>query len=340
MTKRRKRHTPEEIVRSLRDAYAMLNAGRDLAAVLQALEVTEATYHRWRNQYGGMKATEAKKLRELEVENARLKNCWPRPSWTRRRSRNSPRETGGPSRKRDAARHLAKTFAVSQRRACRVVDQHRSTQRYEPTPRSDEGPLLKRMSELVRRRPRYGYRRIGALLRAEGFRLNAKRTFRLWRREGFKAPRKQEKKRRTGDSANACHRRRASGKNDVWAWDFAFDRTTGGSTLKRLSVVDEFTRECLALEVARSVTAEDLIETLAAPFRHRGGGRRTISAATTARSSRRRRSGTGPSGCRSARCTSLRPRRGRTATRRVFTRNCGTSSWPPRSSAACGRLEL
>ncbi|QDT16765.1 Transposase [Alienimonas californiensis] len=73
MTKRRKRHTPEEIVRKLRDADAMLNAGRDLAAVLQALEVTEATYHRWRNQYGGMKATEAKKLRELEVENARLK---------------------------------------------------------------------------------------------------------------------------------------------------------------------------------------------------------------------------------------------------------------------------
>ena len=73
MTKRRKRHTPEEIVRKLRDADAMLNAGRELAAVLQALEVTEATYCRWRNQYGGMKATEAKKLRELEIENARLK---------------------------------------------------------------------------------------------------------------------------------------------------------------------------------------------------------------------------------------------------------------------------
>ncbi len=175
-----------------------------------------------------------------------------------------------PSRKRDAARHLAKKFAVSQRRACRVVDQHRSSQRYESTPRSDEGPILKRMSELVRRHPRYGYRRIGALLRAEGFRLNAKRAFRLWRGEGFKVPRKQVKKRRVGSSANACHRRRAAGKNDVWAWDFAFDRTTGGSTLKWLSIVDEFTRECLALKVARGITAEDLIETLAALFRQRG----------------------------------------------------------------------
>ena len=72
-TKRRKRHSPEQIVRKLRDADAMLNAGKDLAAVLQALEVSEATYHRWRNQYGGMKAEEAKRLKELEDENQRLK---------------------------------------------------------------------------------------------------------------------------------------------------------------------------------------------------------------------------------------------------------------------------
>lgn len=73
MTKRRKRHTPEQIVRKLRDADAMLNADKDLAAVLQSLEVSEATYHRWRNQYGGMKAEEAKRLKELEQENKRLK---------------------------------------------------------------------------------------------------------------------------------------------------------------------------------------------------------------------------------------------------------------------------
>ena len=71
--KRRKRHGPEQIVRKLRDADAMLNAGKDVAAVLQALEVSEATYLRWRNQYGGMKAEEAKRLKELEEENKRLK---------------------------------------------------------------------------------------------------------------------------------------------------------------------------------------------------------------------------------------------------------------------------
>lgn len=72
-TKRRKRHTPEQIVRKLRDADAMLAAGRDVAAVLQSLEVSEATYHRWRNQYGGMKSEEAKRLKALEEENRRLK---------------------------------------------------------------------------------------------------------------------------------------------------------------------------------------------------------------------------------------------------------------------------
>ena len=72
-TKRRKRHSPEQIVAKLRDADAMLNAGKDLAAVLQALEVSESTYLRWRNQYGGMKAEEAKRLKLLEEENKRLK---------------------------------------------------------------------------------------------------------------------------------------------------------------------------------------------------------------------------------------------------------------------------
>ena len=72
-TRRKKRHTPEQIVRKLRDADAMLNAGKDEAVVLQALEISESTYLRWRNQYGGMKAAEAKRLKQLEDENRRLK---------------------------------------------------------------------------------------------------------------------------------------------------------------------------------------------------------------------------------------------------------------------------
>jgi transposase InsO family protein len=159
---------------------------------------------------------------------------------------------------------------VSERRACRALDQPRSTQRYEPAPQGDEGQIIRRMHELVRRHPRFGYRRITAMLRAEGFGVNFKRVYRLWRREGLKVPKKPRKKRRLGTSENACHRRRAERMNDVWCWDFAFDRTTSGSSLKWLSIVDEYTRECLVLKVGRGITAEDVIDTLAELFATRG----------------------------------------------------------------------
>jgi len=165
-----------------------------------------------------------------------------------------------PSRKRTAVDHLEETFEVSERRACEVVDQPRSTQRYVPRPASDEAAIVTRMLELVRVHPRFGYRRIAVLLQREGFSVNFKRVYRLWRREGLKVPRKQRKKRRLGQSANSCQRHRSEHRNHVWCWDFIFDRTENGSSLKWLSVIDEFTRECLVLKVARSITSDDVIE--------------------------------------------------------------------------------
>ncbi len=150
------------------------------------------------------------------------------------------------------------------------MDQPRATQRYEEKIKRDEGALVKRMLELVGEHPRYGYRRIAALLRQEGWRVNLKRVYRLWRREGLKVPQKKRKKRRLGASENGCHRRRAERKDHVWAWDFVFDRTTSGSLLKWLSIVDEYTRECLTLKVARGITNEDVIDTLAELFAMRG----------------------------------------------------------------------
>ena len=129
---------------------------------------------------------------------------------------------------------------------------------------------MKRMHELVRQHPRYGYRRIWALLRLEGWPINRKRVHRLWRREGFKVPQKQRKKRRLGVSANSIIRRQAEHKDHVWCWDFIHDTDERGRPLKWLSIVDEFTRECLALEVARSITAADVIDVLAELFIIRG----------------------------------------------------------------------
>ena len=123
---------------------------------------------------------------------------------------------------------------------------------------------------LVRRHPRYGYRRIWALLRREGYRVNRKRIYRLWRREGLKVPQKTRKKRHLGHSANGCARRRAERMNHVWAWDFIYDTTENGRTLKWLSIVDEYTRECLALVVARSIQAEAVIEIVSELMAARG----------------------------------------------------------------------
>ena len=122
----------------------------------------------------------------------------------------------------------------------------------------------------MRSHPRYGYRRIGALLRGEGFRVNRKRVHRLWRKEGLKVPKKQRKKRRLGSSEHGCVRHRAEHVNHVWCYDFVSDQTTDGRTLKFLTLEDEYTRECLALEVERSLTSREVIETLRYVFEVRG----------------------------------------------------------------------
>jgi len=123
----------------------------------------------------------------------------------------------------------------------------------------DEAALVSAMHGLVRRHPRFGYRRICALLRADGWSVNRKRVYRLRKQEGFRVPQRQRKKRRLGSSAGGCVRRSAACKDDVWAWDFIHDRDAEGRPLKWLSLVDEFTRECLLLEVDRSITVVDVV---------------------------------------------------------------------------------
>jgi transposase InsO family protein len=159
---------------------------------------------------------------------------------------------------------------VSERRACKVLEQPRSTQRYQAKIKDDERAIVAAMHRLVRQRPRFGYRRVHRLLVEEGFKVNRKRVWRLWKREGFKVPRKVRKKRRLGISANGIMRRRAEGINDVWCWDFVHDRDELGRPLKWLIIEDEFTREGLALEVDRGMTAADVIDVLAEVMLIRG----------------------------------------------------------------------
>ena len=166
--------------------------------------------------------------------------------------------------------HVQESQEVSERRACQVLGQPRSSQRYQAKPDQEEKKLIGRLHELVAQHPRYGYRRMTAVLRQEGWQVNRKRVYRLWREEGFKVPQKQRKRRRLGTSDHSCLRHRAEHKDHVWTWDFIFDRTANGRALKWLSIVDEYTRECLALEVERGITAEQVLDILKDLFAVRG----------------------------------------------------------------------
>jgi putative transposase len=129
---------------------------------------------------------------------------------------------------------------------------------------------VKRMRALAKKKRRYGFRRIHALLVREGWRVNRKRVQRLWRAEGLKVVRRQRKRRRQVSSENGCGRHQAEYKNHVWSYDFTMDQTADGKRLKLMPVLDEFTRECHTLEVERSITAQDVIATLRYLFRVHG----------------------------------------------------------------------
>jgi transposase InsO family protein len=166
--------------------------------------------------------------------------------------------------------HLQQRLTISERRACRTLGQPRSTQRKAHLDRDDEAALSAAIIRLASAHGRYGYRRITALLRAEGWRVNAKRVQRIWRREGLKVPARQPKRRRLWFNDGSCIRLRPAYPHHVWAYDFVADRTVDGRPLKMLTVIDEFSRQCLAITVARRLKADDVLATLAELFvKHR-----------------------------------------------------------------------
>ena len=165
---------------------------------------------------------------------------------------------------------LRDRFGVSERRACTVVGQHRSTQRLDPPPISDDEQHLREfLRDFSKHRPRWGWRRAAIAARKAGWRVNNKRIRRLWRDEGLRVPQKKRKKRLTGIGAHVgamCPIR----PNALWALDFQFDTTVDGRTLKMLNVIDEFTREALAIEVDRNIDADDVVNVLDRLARQRG----------------------------------------------------------------------
>jgi putative transposase len=175
-----------------------------------------------------------------------------------------------PAMRRQAAEQAQQELAVSERRVCRVIGQPRATQRYNKRIQDDEEILSARIVALASQYGRYGYRRITAMLSMEGWRVNHKRVERIWRQEGLKVPPKQPKRSRLWLNDGSIVRLRPEFPKHVWSYDFMQDHTQDGNPFRILNVMDEYTRECLAVRVARSLTHKNVLEVLTQLFCERG----------------------------------------------------------------------
>ena len=166
--------------------------------------------------------------------------------------------------------HAREKYEVSERHACRLLGQWRRTQRYAAIHRIDEAALTRAIVELASEYGRYGYRRITALLQRDGWQVGKDRVQRIWRREGLKVPQKQRPRGRLWLNDGSCVRLRPERANHVWSYDFVSAMTHDGRTLRMLTLIDEFTRESLAIRVARRLGRYEVIEALADVMLFRG----------------------------------------------------------------------
>jgi len=250
-------------VRKLREADRLLGEGASVADVARHLGVSEQTFHRWRNQYGGMKADDVERLKALEAENARLKRIVAdKEPGDRRVEGDRPVKMVSPSQRRRAVELLEERLGVSQRRACQIAGRHRSAQRYEPAAADPDRDLRAELREFADDHPRWGYRRAHAVLRREGWRVNRRKVQRIWREEGLRVPPKTRKRQRAGGSDAGAGLLKAERPDHVWALDYQFDVTASGRKIKICHVIGEFGRESLADVVDRSIDADATVACL------------------------------------------------------------------------------
>ncbi|MEI7805861.1 MAG: IS3 family transposase [Hyphomicrobiales bacterium] len=267
----RKRHKPEEIVAKLRQVDVLVSQGQGIVDAIRQIGVSEVTYYRWRQEFGGLKSDQVKRLKDLETENTRLRRAVSDLTLDKLILQEAaPGKLLSPARRRACIEYVRDHLHVSERRACAALGQHRSTQRKVPRGREDAERLTADVIELARQYGRYGYRKIAALLRVAGWLVSDTRVERVWRREGLKVPHKQPKRGRLWLTDGSCIRLRPEHPNHVWSYDFVEDRTHDGRKYRMLNVIDEFTHECLAIRINRKLKAIDVIDVLSDLFILRG----------------------------------------------------------------------
>lgn len=258
----------EQMVTMLREADKT-----SVAEVSKRYGVSDQTIYNWRQHFGGMDAADVKRLEQLEQENARLKkmlaerdleldvmkeinakNVW-----------SAPALQAGSVRRQQVA--YARARGLSERRACALMRVARSALHYQSKLAERDAPVTAAMCVLSAQYPRYGYRRIQVFLERQGYPMSADRAWRLWRLARLQVPRKRARRR---VSVRRPRPTPATAARHVWAYDFVFDGCANGQQLKCLTVIDEYTRECLAIDVAGSIRSGRVIEVLSQLISLRG----------------------------------------------------------------------
>ncbi|WP_288806090.1 IS3 family transposase [uncultured Novosphingobium sp.] len=260
---KRARFTEEQIIGVLKEA----EAGAKTADLARRHGISEGTIYNWKAKYGGLEVSEAKRLKVLEDENAKLKRLLADSMLDNAALKDLLfKKLVTPAARREAVAHLMELHRMSERRACRVLDADRKSVRYRSR-RSDDGALRERLRELANQRRRFGYRRLHILLRREGVMINRKKTQRLYREEGLAVRRRRSRRRAVGTRAPAPV---LALPNQRWSLDFVHDQMVSGRRFRVLNIVDDVTRECLAAIPDTSICGRRVVRELALLIERRG----------------------------------------------------------------------
>ncbi|PDT25785.1 IS3 family transposase [Rhizobium sp. L9] len=260
---KKQRYTEEQIIAVLKEQ----EAGAKVAELCRKHGISDATFYNWKAKYGGMEVSEAKRLKALEEENAKLKKLLAEQMLDAAALRELlGKKMVGPVAKRDAVAHLKTVMGLSERRACQIISADRKMVRYRPS-RPPEVELRARLRDLANERRRFGYRRLFVLLKRDGEPSGVNRIYRLYREEGLSVRKRKARRRAVGTRAPILVEAKANAR---WSPDFVHDQFACGRRFRVLNIVDDVTRECLAAIPDTSISGRRVARELTALLERRG----------------------------------------------------------------------
>ncbi|MGA0129564.1 MAG: IS3 family transposase [Burkholderiales bacterium] len=262
---KRSKFTEEQIAFALHQA----DTGTSVEEVCRKIGISQATFYAWKKKYAGVGVAELRRMRQLEQENHKLRQLVADLSLDKVMLQDVFKKKAlRPAQRKELVGHLIDRYRVSIQRACKVCLQSRAGWYKKPQGKPLDEPLKARMREIASTRVRFGFWRIYVLMRREGWKVNHKRIYRLYKAEGLNLRTKRPRRRKA--AANRMDRIELTAPNQSWSMDFVSDALFDGKKFRALTVVDNFTRECLAIEVGQSLTGDDVVRVLSKVREERG----------------------------------------------------------------------